>query len=269
MGHQPALAGAPARVCLLAPPDIGHLDSLDIFAPFVVVNRVFFPAIAWGPAILRSQSREPLLCWTTIRRSSRPDIDQLLEQLGRDGQIESVGHFTLAAAKLREKLAASQFERPTQWVLKLIQALALARVRSCEITQSRSRTKFVLQNDKSLFSAEELEQAFFDPGLQTSFDLSQFLICIWYLSFNLKVAWLWQDCGSQVGLFWTGSELKTVERSKTATLKSRTASATLTADGGATCRVGRLVGPRLSAVRTHTLCLHLSISPYAGWPSNR
>ncbi len=137
-------------------------------------------------------------------------LAELLEQLRLEGSLESQGQFSLSAEKLREKLAAFQFERPSQWMLKVIQALVVAKAASCDILQSYNRTLFYIQSTHCLFRPEELNESFYDPSVEASSAVRHLTMALWYLSFNLQLAWIWRGRQSEVGLMWTGTELQTV-----------------------------------------------------------
>lgn len=141
----------------------------------------------------------------------KDNLDNLLEQLQLEGTVESEGRFTLSPEKLREKLAAFQFERPSQWVLKVIQALVLAKVDSCDIVQSHQRTAFAVKSARQPFTPDQLEQAFFDPQIESTAALGQLITALWFLSFNLQLTWAWSGQGCAVGLVWTGSDLERIQ----------------------------------------------------------
>lgn len=73
-------------------------------------------------------------------------LNQLLEDLAGEGNLHSLGRFTLDAAKAREKLAQRQLREAGLWLVKLIQCAHLWEAEHLEFRQMRDCTKahFVL-----------------------------------------------------------------------------------------------------------------------------
>lgn len=68
-------------------------------------------------------------------------LNQLLEDLVGEGDLHSLGRFTLDAAKAREKLAQRQLREAGLWLVKLIQCSHLWQAERLEFRQMRDCTK--------------------------------------------------------------------------------------------------------------------------------
>ncbi len=138
---------------------------------------------------------------------SNDEVDDLLTDLGEGAQVESVGTFTLSAEKLRQKLAQFQFERPAQWILKIVQGLVAGGASKISIRQSRERIQVAFFCAVEPWSQLELEEQFLKPRPQVGLALSHLLKALYYLSFRFEARWALCPPNSVVALEWSGTEL--------------------------------------------------------------
>ncbi len=134
-------------------------------------------------------------------------IVSLLQELETEGQLESTGRFSLATDKLREKLAVFQFERPSQWILKVIQGLVAAGASSIVIKHSYNKTTVIYQLGSSIWTHDELREAFCAERTDCKAGLKHLVLALWHLSFHQKVKWVSIIEGQASRLSWSSNEL--------------------------------------------------------------
>ena len=135
------------------------------------------------------------------------EIDDFLDELGQGAKPESWGRFTISPEKLREKLARFQFERPAQWILKVIQALVSGGASKIAIRQSRERIKISFFCPVPPWSPDELAGAFWEPSIPENAPLNDLLQALYFLSFRLEVGWCLATPETSTALQWSGTEL--------------------------------------------------------------
>lgn len=191
--------------------------------------------------------------------------DQYLNQLQQEGTVHSVGRFTLSPEKLREKLSQFSFQRASQWILKVVQALVLAEVESCKIAQSHQRTEIHIKSQGSLYSSFDLEQAFCAPDSQPNNSLSNLVTALYYLSFNLHLTWAWKDQGSKTALVWNGTQLSEITSISTDYATLQVSHIQHNAEGlwwGPLLKITGYKGPEACAQITRELKLHAHTCPF-------
>lgn len=116
-------------------------------------------------------------------------MEELLQQLGREGQFNSKGQFTLALDKLCEKLAAFQFERSSKWILKVVQGLVASGATSIFIKQSYSVVEIRYHWKVAAWTHQDLELAFLSPELESKAAVRHLATALWFVTFRLGATW--------------------------------------------------------------------------------
>ncbi len=83
-------------------------------------------------------------------------IDRLIDELRREGRVDSRGEFTLDRDKAREKMRRYQLASPQAYVTELIQAAVLKGAGRIDVEVDADDT--ILRFDGPPFSAAELEE---------------------------------------------------------------------------------------------------------------
>jgi hypothetical protein len=140
-------------------------------------------------------------------------LNSILQQLAQEGRVESKGVFTIAAEKVRQKLATFQFQRSGQWILKVIQALVAAGAERIELRASHTRLLIDYSCPKSPWGEAELEVAFKSPDETAGRALKHLAQALWHVSFKDGLLWSFAAARSNRSLCWTGQELVTAAAS--------------------------------------------------------
>jgi hypothetical protein len=193
------------------------------------------------------------------------DIEQLLQGLQNEGTLHSTGRFTISLEKHREKLSQFSFERPSQWILKIIQALTVAQIESCKIQQFHHRTEIIIKSTDSVFSVEQMKQALDNPQDKQNEAIGHLMTALCYLSFKLGLTWAWKDQGSPNALIAQGIELTEITSIATDYATLQISHIQPKADGiwwAPLLKITGYKGPEACAEITRELNLHAYTCPF-------
>lgn len=130
-------------------------------------------------------------------------LEHFLNKARSEGTFQSEGRFTLSVHESLEKLAASQFDPPALWIVKVVQCAVALGSKSLEIKVTRRSLQVAFDGDIGL-TANKLLEVLTNPGERTS-------LAVFHLVTGLRAVY-----GQKTGLLWrcfstNGTTLVSVE----------------------------------------------------------
>ncbi|MBS2036276.1 hypothetical protein JST97_14895 [bacterium] len=139
---------------------------------------------------------------------SRPsELEEFLQTQLQDAQKDSSGSFTLSREKALEKLAAFQLQGAQSWLLKIVQAVVVARAEELVVRQTGTDTEFHFKLEPA-WSLEQVEEAFYETEASQNLALDHLKRGLWHISIHKLRPFLLVAPGWNAGLVWTGRELR-------------------------------------------------------------
>lgn len=135
-------------------------------------------------------------------------LDAFLQTQLEQASHESSGRFTLDTNLALEKFIDSQFERPSIWILKVVQAAVALRASQIEVRQDRRATAFhMIFVDLPLCSLKDFESGFGELGESASPPFNFLKRALWEVGLRQKRPFVLIFPESTQALVWSGKKL--------------------------------------------------------------